>query len=223
MKFLRENSLTLFFLLLFLAALVAQAIAGHASFNAEQLQHGGVDISLWSYVISASYGAAVLENWQSEYLQFTLFILVTVWLVQRGSPESKEPGEEGGETDEEQKLGRHSSRKSPRWARSPGLGRTIYSNSLVLVMGFIWICSWLGQSVAGWTEYSDQRVEHLQEPLSWGGYLGSPDFWERTFQNWQSEFLAVASMSILAVYLRQRGSPESKPVGTPHDATSVEG
>jgi hypothetical protein len=137
MKFLRENSLTLFFLLLFLGALGAQAIAGHASFNAEQLQHGGVDISLWSYVISASYGAAVLENWQSEYLQFTLFILVTVWLVQRGSPESKEPGKEGGQTDEEQQLGRHSSHKSPRWARSPGLGRTIYSNSLVLVMGFI--------------------------------------------------------------------------------------
>jgi hypothetical protein len=223
MKFLRENSLTLFFLLLFLGALGAQAIAGHASFNAEQLQHGGVDISLWSYVISASYGAAVLENWQSEYLQFTLFILVTVWLVQRGSPESKEPGEEGAESDAEQKLGQHSSPRSPRWARAGDWRTKIYSNSLVIVMAFIWLCSWLGQSLSGWTEYSDQRIEHMQEPLSWGGYLGSPDFWERTFQNWQSEFLAVASMAILAVYLRQRGSPESKPVGTPHDATSVEG
>jgi hypothetical protein len=223
MKFLRENSLTLFFLLLFLGTLGAQAIAGHASFNAEQLQHGGVDISLWSYVISASYGAAVLENWQSEYLQFTLFILVTVWLVQRGSPESKEPGEEGAESDAEQKLGQHSSPRSPRWARAGDWRTKIYSNSLVIVMAFIWLCSWLGQSLSGWTEYSDQRIEHMQEPLSWGGYLGSPDFWERTFQNWQSEFLAVASMAILAVYLRQRGSPESKPVGTPHDATSVEG
>jgi membrane protein implicated in regulation of membrane protease activity len=223
MKFLRENSLTLFFLALFLAALVAQAIAGHAGFNAEQLQHGGVDISLWGYLTSASYGAAVLENWQSEYLQFTLLILVTVWLIQRGSPESKEPGSEGGQSDDEQKVGRHSSHQSPTWARRAGLGRTIYSNSLVIVMGFIWICSWLGQSLSGWTEYSDQRMEHLQEPLSWTGYLGSPDFWERTFQNWQSEFLAVASMSILAVYLRQRGSPESKPVGTPHEATGVGG
>jgi hypothetical protein len=90
-------------------------------------------------------------------------------------------------------------------------------------MGTVWVCSWLGQSLAGWTEYSDERISHLQRPLSWTSYLGSGDFWERTFQNWQSEFLAVASMAILAVYLRQRGSPESKPVGTPHDATGVEG
>ena len=90
-------------------------------------------------------------------------------------------------------------------------------------MGFIWVCSWLGQSLAGWTEYSDQRMEHLQHPISWTQYLGSPDFWERTFQNWQSEFLAVASMTIFAVYLRQRGSPESKPVGAPHELTGVEG
>ena len=222
MKGLRENSLTLGFLLLFFGALIAQAIAGHASFNADQLQHGGQDISLWSYVVSASYGAAVLENWQSEYLQFTLYILLTVWLIQRGSPESKEPGKEGGESDEEQKLGRHANADSPTFAKSRGLAASVYSNSLVIVMGFIWVCSWLGQSITGWTEYSDQRMEHLQTPLTWTQYLGSPNFWERTFQNWQSEFLAVASMSILAVYLRQRGSPESKPVGSPHEATGVE-
>lgn len=223
MKALRENSLTICFLLFFFASLIAQAIAGHAAFNADQLQHGGQDVSLWSYVVSASYGAAVLENWQSEYLQFTLLILLTVWLLQRGSPESKELDKAGGESDQDQKLGRYSSPKSPAWARAAGLRRTLYSNSLVIVMGFIWVCSWLGQSIAGWTEYSDQRIEHLQEPLTWAQYLGNPDFWERTFQNWQSEFLAVASMSILAVYLRQRGSPESKPVGAPHDATGVEG
>jgi Domain of unknown function (DUF6766) len=223
MKTLRENSLTICFLLLFFGALIAQAIAGHAAFNAEQLQHGGDKISLSSYVVSASYGAAVLENWQSEYLQFTLFILLTVWLLQRGSPESKELNKAGGESDADQKLGRHSSPKSPSWARAGGWRRTLYGNSLVLVMGFIWVCSWLGQSIAGWTEYSDQRMEHLQEPLTWTQYLGNPDFWERTFQNWQSEFLAVASMAILAVYLRQRGSPESKPVGAAHDATGVEG
>jgi hypothetical protein len=222
MKF-RENSLTICFLALFLAALIAQAIAGHAGFNNEQLQHGGTYVSLWEYVTSASYGAAVLENWQSEYLQFTLFILLTVWLLQKGSPESKELNKAGGESDADQKLGRHSSPKSPAWARANDWRRAVYSNSLVLVMGFIWLCSWLGQSLAGWTEYSDQRIEHLQTPLTWTGYLGSADFWERTFQNWQSEFLAVASMSILAVYLRQRGSPESKPVGAPHDATGIEG
>jgi hypothetical protein len=222
MKGLKENSLTIGFLLLFFGALIAQAIAGHASFNADQLQHGGQDISLWSYVVTASYGAAVLENWQSEYLQFTLYILLTVWLIQRGSPESKEPDKAGGESDEQQKLGPHADSDSPTFAKSRGLAASVYSNSLVIVMGFIWLCSWLGQSITGWTEYSDQRMEHLQTPLTWTQYLGSPNFWERTFQNWQSEFLAVASMSILAVYLRQRGSPESKPVGSPHEATGVE-
>ena len=219
---LRDNGLTLCFGLLFLAALVGQAFAGHASFNAEQLQHGGSDVSLVGYITSASFGAAVLENWQSEYLQFTLFILLTVWLVQRGSPESKELGKEGGESEEEQKVGVHSNPSSPAWARAGGWREKVYGSSLVLVMGFIWICSWLGQSLTGWTEYSDQRIEHLQQPLSWPEYLGSANFWERTFQNWQSEFLAVASMAILAVYLRQRGSPESKPVGAPHEATGVE-
>jgi uncharacterized protein DUF6766 len=223
MKTLRENSLTVCFLLFFFGALIAQAIAGHAGFNAEQLQHGGDKISLLTYVVSASYGAAVLENWQSEYLQFTLLILLTVWLLQRGSPESKELDKAGGESDEEQKVGRHADTNSPAWARARGLPSTIYANSLVILMGFIWVCSWLGQSLAGWTEYSDQRMEHLQHPISWTQYLGSPDFWERTFQNWQSEFLAVASMSIFAVYLRQRGSPESKPVGAPHELTGVEG
>ncbi|MEA2493194.1 MAG: hypothetical protein QOJ29_1105 [Thermoleophilaceae bacterium] len=221
MRFVRDNGLTLCFLGLFLASLIAQAIAGHAAYNADQLQHGGIDISLSSYVVSASYGAAVLENWQSEYLQFTLLILVTVWLIQRGSPESKEPGSAGGESDSKQKVGSNATAKSPKAARVDGWRRKAYENSLVIVMGFIWICSWLGQSISGWTEYSDQRIEHLQTPLTWTGYLQSPDFWERTFQNWQSEFLAVASMTIFAVYLRQRGSPESKPVGTPHDATGV--
>jgi hypothetical protein len=222
MRTLRDNSLTICFLVLFFAALIAQAIAGHASFNADQLQHGGQPISIWSYVVSASYGAAVLENWQSEYLQFTLYILLTVWLIQRGSPESKKPEKAGGESDEDQQLGPYSNGDSPQFAKARGFGASVYSNSLVIVMGFVWFCSWLGQSITGWTEYSSQRIEHLQHPLTWTGYLGSPDFWERTFQNWQSEFLAVASMSILAVYLRQRGSPESKPVGSPHEATGVE-
>ncbi|HYZ29712.1 MAG TPA: DUF6766 family protein [Thermoleophilaceae bacterium] len=222
MKALRDNSLTICFLALFFGALIGQAIAGHASFNNDQLQHGGAGISLWSYITTASYGAAVLENWQSEYLQFTLYILLTIWFVQRGSPESKELGKEGTGSDAEQKLGRYATAESPAWARARGLPQRIYANSLVIVMATIWICSWLGQSLSGWTEYSDQRMEHLQEPLSWTSYLGSSDFWERTLQNWQSEFLAIASMAILAVYLRQRGSPESKPVGTPHETTGVE-
>ena len=219
----RENGLTLFFTVLFLATLVAQALVGHADFNHEQVAHHDEAITLGRYVTSSVFWVDVMENWQSEYLQFALFILATVWLIQRGSTESKEPGQEGGESDEEQKVGEHATKDSPRWARADGLARRIYENSLLLVMGAAWIGTWVAQALTGRVEYNSEQLEHLSEPLSLGQYLGSASFWERTLQNWQSEFLAVGSMAILAVYLRQRGSPESKPVGAPHDATGVEG
>jgi hypothetical protein len=221
--FVKHNGLSLTFLGLFVAALVFQAIAGHADFNEQQDRHGDPRISFLRYLTSSHFGVGVMENWQSEYLQFTLFILLTVWLLQRGSPESKELGKGGRESDEDQMVGEHAHDRSPRWARVGGIRRTIYENSLLLVMGAIWIASWFAQSVPGLTEYNSDRLDHHQVAVSWGDYLTRPDFWERTLQNWQSEFLAVGSMAILAVYLRQRGSPESKPVGAPHDATGVEG
>jgi hypothetical protein len=222
-SFLRHNSLSLVFLALFVVALVLQAIAGHADFNEDQLRHGDAEVSLGRYVLSSEFATAVLENWQSEYLQFTLFILLTVWFIQKGSTESKQPGEEGGESDEQQMLGRHAKPDSPRWAAAGGWRLWVYSNSLVLVMATIWLWSWLAQSVTGWSEYNSEQLEHEQQPLSWLQYLGSADFWEATLQNWQSEFLAVGSMAVLAIYLRQRGSPESKPVGCPHHSTGAEG
>jgi hypothetical protein len=149
--------------------------------------------------------------------------VLTVWLLQRGSPESKEPGREGRESDREQKVGDHADEQSPRWARLGGIRRSLFENSLLIVMGTIWIGSWFAQSVTGMTEYNADRLDHQEAAVSWTGYLTRPDFWEKTLQNWQSEFLAVGSMAILAVYLRQRGSPESKPVGAPHHATGVEG
>jgi hypothetical protein len=221
--FLKHNGLSIAFLTLFLAAVVFQAIAGHADFNEDQERHGDPRISLGRYVLSSEFGTALLENWQSEYLQFTLFILLTVWLVQRGSPESKELHRSGTESDKDQMVGEHARDESPAWAKVDGLRRRIYENSLLIVMAAIWIASWFAQSITGVTEYNTERLDHAQLPVSWFEYLSRPDFWEKTLQNWQSEFLAVGSMAILAVYLRQRGSPESKPVGASHDTTGVEG
>lgn len=221
--FLRNNSLSLVFLGLFLAALVFQSIAGLADFNEDQVRHGDPQMSYGRYLVSSEFATAVMENWQSEYLQFTLYVLLTVWLVQRGSPESKEVDKTGGESDEEQKVGEHAEPGSPRWARIGGVRRKLYENSLVIVMAAIWIGTWLAQSLTGVTEYNTDRLDHHEAPVSWAAYLTKPDFWEKTLQNWQSEFLAVGSMAILAVYLRQRGSPESKPVGAPHHATGADG
>ena len=222
-RFLRENNMSVVFLLLFLAALCGQAIAGHADFNDVAQSHGDPTISLGRYVVSSDFGSAVMENWQSEYLQFTLFILLTVWLLQRGSPESKELDKAGGESDQRQKVGPYAQQNSPGWAKVAGIRRTLYENSLVLVMGTFWLGTWLAQSISGVAAYNAEQLDHQQDPLSWWQYIGTASFWENTLENWQSEFLAVGSMAILAVYLRQRGSPESKPVGTPHGATGVEG
>jgi hypothetical protein len=222
-RFVKDNSLSLFFLAIFLLAVLGQALVGHAQFNDEQLAHNADPISLGRYVLSSDYGADLLENWQSEYLQFTLYILATVWLLQRGSPESKEPGKEGLESDEEQKVGPHATGDSPRWAGLGGWRTRLYSHSLLIVMTTIWLLTWLGQSITGYTAYNEEQLTHLQATVAWTGYLGTSDFWSRTLQNWQSEFLAVGSMAILSVYLRERGSAESKPVGAPHSATGVEG
>jgi hypothetical protein len=222
-KFLRENSLGLVFGVLFLIVLVGQAVAGHADFNQEQLTEGLEPISLARYVTSASFGADVAENWQSEYLQFFLYIFLTVWLLQKGSPESKPLDQAGLESDKEQKVGAFADENSPAWARARGWRLALYSHSLGLVMGLIFLGSWLAQSIAGAAAYNEEQLGNLQDPVSWGRYLLEPDFWNRTLQNWQSELLAVASMAILAIYLRQRGSSQSKPVGTAHAVTGVDG
>ena len=222
-QFARHNGLGLFFGAIFLASLVGQALVGHADFNHIQARHHNDPISLGRYVLSSDFGVDVMENWQSEYLQFTLYIFMTVWLLQRGSPESKEPGKEGLEADEEQKVGAHATAKSPAWARARGWRQTLYSNSLLVVMTAIFLASWAAHSITGRVAYNADQFDHQEAAVSWAQYVATSDFWNRTLQNWQSEFLAVGSMAVLAIYLRQRGSPESKPVGAPHDATGVEG
>jgi len=228
-SFLRHNGLSLAFGLIFLLALGFQSLAGWQDFNNDEVAHAALaderpdTISYGRYLTSSNFGRAVMENWQSEYLQFALFIFGTIWLLQRGSPESKELDKAGRESEEDQKLREHAERDSPLWARVGGARTFLYSNSLLVVMLAIFLGSWFAHSVTGWTEFNADQVAHDQDKLSWVAYLGSSDFWESTLQNWQSEFLAVGSMAILSVYLRQRGSPESKPVGASHEATGIEG
>ncbi len=222
-RFLHDNGLTLFFVGLFLCTLIGQALTGQAEYNHQLLADQLQPISFLRYVTSAPFVADVSENWQSEYLQFWLYIMATVWLVQRGSPESKELDKVGVESAEDQKIGEHSTEDSPRWAKaSSGPRLWIFSHSLSLVMGTFFVLSWLVQYIAGRVAYNDEQLRQLQDPVGWSGYLHTPDFWNRTLQNWQSEFLAVASMVAFSIYLRQRGSSQSKPVGTSHAATGLE-
>jgi len=222
-KFLRENSLGLLFGLLFVAALIVQAFVGHADFNERQLSEGLAPVTLGRYVTSSSFAVDVTENWQSEYLQFFLYIFLSAWLLQKGSPESTALDKAGLESDRDQLVGPHARADSPAWAGTGGVRQLFFSHSLGVVMGALFLLSWLAQAITGVAAYNEQQIANLQDPVSWSQYLLRPDFWNRTLQNWQSEFLAVTSMVVLSIYLRQRGSSQSKPVGAPHAATAVEG
>jgi len=203
-RLLRDNSLSLVFFALFALAVAGNAFAGWHGYNDDALEHHQATLSLGRYLVSSEFGNEILENWQSEFLQFTLYILLTIWLVQRGSAESKQLDEVGVHGDEPRTLDWRG------WA---------YSNSLVIVMAIVWIGSWFGQAVTGWSAYNSDEIVHHEAPLSLWQYLGTADFWSATLQNWQSEFLAVGTMVVFSIYLRQRGSPESKSVRAPHAKT----
>jgi hypothetical protein len=164
-----------------------------------------------------------MENWQSEFLQFSLFIAATIWLVQKGSSESKKLEDAGTEPKAKQQIGSDAPADAPRWAKLDGWRTRIYENSLLLAMTAIFFATWFAQSLNNWREFNADAREHGGQTIGWASYLGNADFWERTLQNWQSEFLAVGTMVVFTIYLRQRGSPESKPVGAPHEDTGSTG
>jgi hypothetical protein len=222
-RILRDNGIGLVFGGLFLLMLVGQAFSGQAQYNDQQAAYGAEPVTFLRYVTSSTFAVDVVENWQSEYLQFFLYIFLTVWLVQRGSSESKNLEEIGPETDLDQKAGPYARDDSPAWARRQDWRGALFSRSLGIVMGSIFLLSWLAQSVTGLAAYNSEQLGNREDPVTWLAYLGEPDFWNRTLQNWQSEMLAVGCMAVFGVYLRQRGSPESKPVGAAHADTGETG
>jgi hypothetical protein len=214
--FWQENALTLVFVGLFVAALVGQAVAGWYDVNEQQQTHGESLYSFWHYVFSSEFGVDVMENWQSEFLQFASFIALSTWFRQRGSTESKSMDQPDIPTDKESKVRSGADADSPSWAGAGGWRTAVYGNSLLGLMVLLWLGSWGVQSITGWRAYNSEQTDHKEPTVGWSSYLGGAEFWDRSLQNWQSEFLAVASISVFSVYLRQRGSAQSKPVGAPH-------
>ena len=168
MRFLRENSLSLFFGVLLVGSLIGQSFAGLHQFNADAVTHHESTYTWFRYVTSSEFGGDVMENWQSEFLQFSLYILSTVWLLQRGSSESESPEDLGLMSDKSQLVGRYAKRNSPAWAKGSGLRRFLYENSLILAMTFCFFGSWLCQSVNGWRAYNHQQLEHKESTITWG-------------------------------------------------------
>jgi hypothetical protein len=218
-KALRHNSLSMAMFGLFALFLVFMSAAGVREYNQEQTDHGEQTVSYMEYVRSGHFVEAVFENWESEFLQMGGFVLLTVWLRQKGSPESKKlDGEEPVDEDP-----RDTDREDAPWlARTGGVPTWLYERSLGIALFALFFFSFALHAAGGAEEYSAEQLAHGGEAVGTVAYLKTSQFWFESFQNWQSEFLAVGALVVLSVYLRQRGSPESKPVAAAHAETGTE-
>src|SRR6266540_5005968 len=217
---LRDNGLSLMALGTFLVLLFFQSITGWRVSNADAAEHRQPTQSYGRYLRSGHFAEATFENWESEFLQMGAYVLFTAFLLQKGSPESKKP--EGDEADADPRRARNDP-AAPGPVRQGGLVLKLYSHSLSLALLLLFLLSWLGHALGGHAEYNQQQLEHGAQPISLWQFITSSPFWFQSLQNWQSEFLAVAALAVLGIFLRERGSPESKPVAAPHNTTGTSG
>lgn len=217
MRWVRDRALTLVLMLCFAVFLAGQMTAGFYEYNAVQAQDGRPVLSVAEYFQTGHPWEATFENWESEFLQMAIFVLVTTFLIQRGSPESRRPGVKELVDVDPRDFANHSGVPWP--VKRGGWILKVYENSLGLAFVCLFLLSWAGHLWGGFADYREDMVNHGQPEPTFIDYVTSSRLWFESFQNWQSEFLAIASMVWLAVYLRQRYSPESKPVHAPHHET----
>lgn len=209
-SFFYRNSLTIIFLLLFFVTLIAQALTGWREYNSELIQANLNEIGFNSYLRSGHFISATFENFESEFLQMALYVLLTIKLRQVGSSESKKLDKKE-EVDREPKY--HTN--APWAVKKGGWYLKIYQNSLSICFALLFIISWGLHLYGSWQNHNMEQLMNNKPFISISAYLLEPVFWFETFQNWQSEFLSVASIVFFSIYLRQKGSPESKPVDAP--------
>ena len=215
----RENSLSIVAFSVFLLCVMGQAISGRSEYNDSQREHGQPAVGMVEYLGSGHFAESVFENWESEFLQMGAFVLLTVFLRQKGSAESKQlKGEEPVDADPERSRGK---RGAPWPVRRGGWVLKLYENSLSTSLLLLFAMSFALHAAAGAREYSEEQLAHGGEAVSVLSYLATARFWFESFQNWQSEFLSVGVLIVLSVFLRQRGSPQSKPVAYAHSETGA--
>lgn len=216
-RFLRNNGLSLvLFVGFFLTFVCGQFFVGHQEYNNNQSEHGQPTVSYAEYLTGNHFLEATMENWESEFLQMFFYVILTAFLYQKGSAESKDP-------DKKEEVDREPSRrrKNAPWpVRKGGWVLKIYEHSLSLAFLLLFLFSFGLHAMGGAGEYNDDQREHGRaERVTTLGYMTTSRFWFESLQNWQSEFLAVGSMVVLTIFLREKGSVESKPVDAPHDET----
>lgn len=213
--FLQNNSLTLCMFGLFLVFLIGLSVAGHFQMNNELASHDQAARSYSSYITSGEFIEAVFENWESEFLQMAALVIATIFLRQKGATDSKKiRGHNAVDV-----VTRHSLIQRTLAARIKAASKVMYANSLSIALVSLFIVSFILHAVGGVAQYNHEAAQHGEQAVTIGQYVVTPQFWFESFQNWQSEFLAVGTLLLLSVFLRQQGSPESKPVAAPNTKT----
>jgi Domain of unknown function (DUF6766) len=215
-RLLRENGLSIVLTGLFVLSLLGQSVAGHRTYNDEQLEHRRAEVGFRHYLGTSHFWEALSENWESEFLQLYVYVLLTAFLYQKGSAESKS-------LDEPEPVDRDPrarDRPGVPWpVRRGGFWLKLYERSLSLAFLVLFLVSIGLHAVSGAAVYNADQAAHGEGAVTVLQYAGTARFWFESLQNWQSEFLSIAAVVVLSIFLRQRGSPESKPVDAPHSAT----
>ena len=214
-QFFRNNGLSIIFFILFLVSIVAQAVTGLIEHNQEMKEEGGPTVSMIQYLTTGHFLQATFENWESEFLQMALFVTLSMFLYQKGSSESKDP-------DKEEEVDREPNprRKNAPWpVKKGGLVLDIYSHSLCYALWFLFIVSFFIHWRGSMLDYNQSQLLKGAQTETAIQYLGNSRLWFESFQNWQSEYLSVFAIIVLTIFLREKGSPQSKPVDAPNSET----
>jgi hypothetical protein len=216
-RFLRDNGLSVALFGLFAVSIVGQAGAGWRAFLGELREHAMPEVGFTDYLASGHFLSAVFENWESEFLQMTVYVLLTVFLIQKGSSESKKPDEDNPEDEPPQK--RRGQPDAPWPVHRGGVILRLYSHSLSIALTALFLMSFWFHLAGSTRRMNEEAVRHGQPAQTMMETLVDAEFWYESFQNWQSEFLSMAVLIVLGIFLREHGSPESKPVAAPHAMT----
>ncbi len=210
------NGLSIVLFLLFAGSLVGQILTGHKEHNEETVDMGGRAISMSEYLTSGHFLQSTFENWESEFLQMALYLILTMFLYQKGSAESKDPDDPEEEVDREPDPKK---KDAPRVVRKGGLALKIYKHSLCYTLSLLFVLSFFVHWRGSLKDFNEEQMLKNKPTETAIEYLGSSRFWFESFQNWQSEFLSIFAIVILSIFLREQGSPQSKPVDAPHSET----